>query len=43
MDDEGPQGLPPLGARTATALGVLCAVATALYLAVRELSLRLVP
>ena len=43
MDDEGPEGLPPLGARTAAALTVWAVVLAGLYLAARELGVRLVP
>lgn len=43
VDDEGPEGLPPLGARTAAALSIWAALVAGLYLAVRELGLRLLP
>lgn len=43
MNDEGPQGLPPLGARTAAALSAWAVLVAAVYLAVRELGLRLLP
>jgi hypothetical protein len=43
VDDEGPEGLPPLGVRTAAALALWTALVAGLYLAVRELGLRLVP
>jgi hypothetical protein len=43
VNDEGPEKLPPLRAKTAAALTVWAALVSALYLAVRELGLRLIP
>lgn len=43
VDDERPEDLPPLGARTAAVLTAWTLIVGGLYLAVRELGLRLLP
>jgi hypothetical protein len=43
VEDERPQDLPPLGAAAAALLAAWTAIVAGLYLAVRELGLRLLP